>query len=85
MEEYWQTGRPRDRGYATWWMYGTYPGSTAIMVWRPDGINIAAVFNGRNGTTHAEIRSALENVVSQVFNVSPYRFSTSLNGAVPVK
>ena len=85
MEEYWQTGRPRDRGYASWWMYGTYPGSTAIMVWRPDGINIAAVFNGRNGTTHAEIRSALENVVSQVFNESPYRFSTSLNGAVPVK
>jgi len=85
MEEYWQTGSPRGRGYGSWWMYGTRPGSTAIMVWRPDGINIAAVFNGRNSTTHAEIRSALEEVVNQVFNQSPYRFSTSLNGAVPGK
>lgn len=77
MEEYWQTGQPRGRSYATWWMYGTMPGSTAIMVWRPDGLNIAAVFNGRNGTKHEEIRSALEEVATQVFIGSPYRFIVS--------
>jgi len=75
MEEYWLTGRPRDRGIPTWWMYGTYSGSTAIMAWEPNGINIAAVFNGRNETTHDEIRAALEVVVSQVLSESPYRFS----------
>jgi len=68
MEEYWQTGRPRNGGYGGWWMYGTMPGSTAIMVWRLDGINIAAVFNGRNGTKHEEIRAALEEVVNQVLS-----------------
>jgi CubicO group peptidase (beta-lactamase class C family) len=83
MEEYWQTGRPRDRTYATWWMYGTMPGSTAIMVWRPDGLNLAAVFNGRNGTKHEEIRAALEEVASQVFSGSPYRFTVSGSTNVP--
>jgi CubicO group peptidase (beta-lactamase class C family) len=83
MEEYWQTGRPRDNASPLWWMYGTYEGCTAIMVWERDGINLAAVFNGRNGTTHEEIRSALEDVVSQVFSESPYRFSASRQAAGP--
>ena len=47
------------------------------MVWRSDGINIAAVFNGGNGTTHEEIRAALETAASQLMSESPYRFSTS--------
>jgi CubicO group peptidase (beta-lactamase class C family) len=83
MEEYWQTGKPRDRADDTWWMYGSLNGSTAIMVWRPDGINIAAVFNGRNDTTHDEIRTALEAAASRVFSESPFRFSTSSATNVP--
>jgi len=75
MDEYWLTGRPRGYGYPLWYMYGTLNGSTAIMVWRPDGINIAAVFNGRNETKHEDIQAALESVVTQVFNITPYRFS----------
>ena len=77
MEEYWQSGRPRERGSASWWMYGTMPASTAIMAWRPDGLNIAAVFNSRNGTTHDEIRAALEAAASQALSESPYRFTAS--------
>jgi hypothetical protein len=77
MDEYWMTGRPRTRGYPMWYMYGTMPGSTAIMVWRSDGLNIVAVFNGRNGTKHEEIQAALEAVVVNAFNVSPFRFSSS--------
>jgi len=83
MEEYWQTGKPRDISNDTWWMYGSLNGSTAIMVWRSDGINIAAVFNGRNGTTHEEIRAALETAASQLMSESPYRFSTSGATNVP--
>jgi hypothetical protein len=77
MDEYWMTGRPRVRGFPYWYMYGTMPGSTALMVWRPDGINIAAVFNGRNGTKHEDIQAALEAVVVNAFNTSPFRFSPS--------
>jgi len=76
MDEYWMTGRPRVRGYPMWYMYGTMPGSTALMVWRTDGINIAAVFNGRNGTKHEDIQAALEAVVVNAFNTSPFRFSS---------
>jgi hypothetical protein len=64
MNEYWLTGKPRDAGHPLWVMYGSLQGSTAIMVWRPDGVNIAALFNGRNETQHDEIRAALEGVVN---------------------
>jgi len=77
MEEYWLTGRPRDFSYPLWVMDGSLPGSTAIMFWRPDGINIAAVFNGRNDTKHAEIQSALSDAVNQILTQSPERFSAS--------
>ena len=81
MEEYWLTGRPRDDANPLWYMYGSLPGSTAVMVWRADGINIAAVFNGRNGTTNAEVRSALGDAVDQVLKDFPDRFSVPLAGA----
>jgi hypothetical protein len=85
MDEYWMTGRPRYGGNFLMWMYGTFDGSTAIMVWRPDGINLAAVFNGRNGTTHDEIRAALESAVNQVLQETPDRFSASWNGPDPAQ
>jgi CubicO group peptidase (beta-lactamase class C family) len=65
MEDYWLTGEPRTSGNPLWVMYGSLPGSTALMIWRPDGMNIAAIFNGRNETTHDEIRAALEAAVKQ--------------------
>jgi Beta-lactamase len=65
MDEYWYTGKPRDHDHPLWVKYGSLPGSTAVMVWRQDSINIAAVFNGRNATTNDEIRTALENVVNE--------------------
>jgi CubicO group peptidase (beta-lactamase class C family) len=64
MDEYWLTGHPRNSGQV-WVMYGSLPGSTTIMVWRPDGLNLAANFNGRNQTTHDEIKVALENAIDQ--------------------
>jgi hypothetical protein len=85
MEEYWLTGRPRDDANPLWYMYGSLRGSTAVMVWRADGINIAVVFNGRNGTTNAEVRSALGDAVDQVLKDFPDRFSVPLEGAVLAK
>lgn len=65
MDEYWLTGYPRSSGQV-WVMYGSLPGSTAIMVWHSDGINLVANFNGRNQTQHDEIKLALEKAIDQV-------------------
>lgn len=59
-------GEPRDNGNPLWIMYGSLPGSTAIMVRRPDGTEIAALFNGRNSVTHDEIRKDLEAVIERL-------------------
>jgi CubicO group peptidase (beta-lactamase class C family) len=77
MDDYWLTGRPRIRGNPKWFMYGTLPGSTALMLWEPDGINIAAVFNGRNDTRHEDIQAALEAAVTRILSESPDRLSVS--------
>jgi len=66
MRSYWLTGEPRDSGNPLWVMYGSLPGSTAIMVWRPDGTDIAALFNSRASATHDEIRAELERVVESL-------------------
>jgi N-acyl-D-amino-acid deacylase len=66
MKAYWLTGEPRDNGNPLWIMYGSLPGSTAIMVWRPDGADIVALFNGRSSVTHDEIRKDLEEVIERL-------------------
>jgi N-acyl-D-amino-acid deacylase len=66
MNSYWLTGEPRDNGNPLWIMYGSLPGSTAIMVWRSDGIDIVALFNGRGSVSHDEISRDLQAVISRV-------------------
>jgi CubicO group peptidase (beta-lactamase class C family) len=67
MERYWLTGEPRKEGNPYWVMYGSLDGSTAMMVWRSDGINLVALFNGRGGGVgHDEIKNDLEKVIDQI-------------------
>ena len=66
MRRYWLDGDPRDTGNQRWAWYGGLPGSTSMMIWWPDGIDIAVLFNGRANVAHAEIRQALENVIVRV-------------------
>jgi CubicO group peptidase (beta-lactamase class C family) len=47
MRCFWLDGRPRDNGNPLWVMGGSWDNSTTLMIWRPDGINIAWSFNGR--------------------------------------
>jgi CubicO group peptidase (beta-lactamase class C family) len=64
MHHYWFAGEPRDNGNPLWIRYGSLPGSTALMIWRPDGIDIAAIFNGRHkDVSHDEISRQLQQVV----------------------
>jgi CubicO group peptidase (beta-lactamase class C family) len=66
MHSYWLTGEPRDSGNPLWVMYGSLDGSTAIMVWRPDGIDLVALFNGRGSVTHDEISRDLQAVIERL-------------------
>ncbi|MDX1969906.1 MAG: serine hydrolase domain-containing protein [Planctomycetaceae bacterium] len=65
MTHFWGSGSPRDRSNQTWAMYGSLPGSTAMMVWRSDGIDIAAIFNGRGKPTHDQIKGDLELMIGK--------------------
>lgn len=66
MHRYWLTGEPRDSGNPLWVMYGSLDGSTAIMVWRPDGIDLVALFNGRSSVTHDEISRDIQAIVDRL-------------------
>jgi CubicO group peptidase (beta-lactamase class C family) len=67
MRRYWYGGEPRNNGNPLWIRYGSLPGSTAIMIWRSDGIDIAALFNGRhNDVSHDEISQAVQQVIEQM-------------------
>jgi N-acyl-D-amino-acid deacylase len=68
MRFYWLTGEPRDQGNPLWIMYGSLPGSTALMIWRSDGIDIAALFNGRGAASLDEIRKDLEEAIERLKN-----------------
>ncbi|MHC4289153.1 MAG: serine hydrolase [Planctomycetota bacterium] len=67
MERFWLTGEPRREGNPYWVMYGSLDGSTAMMVWRSDGINLVALFNGRSSNVgHDEIKNDLEKIIDQI-------------------
>jgi hypothetical protein len=66
MECYWFTGAPRDNSNPTWQKDGSLPGSTAMMLWRPDGINLVFLFNGRGKVSHEEIKRDLEQVINRL-------------------
>ena len=66
MRNYWLTGEPRDSGNPLWVMYGSLDGSTAIMVWRPDGIDLVALFNGRGSVSQDEISRDLQVVIDRL-------------------
>jgi CubicO group peptidase (beta-lactamase class C family) len=66
MQCFWLTGEPRDQSNPTWTMYGSLPTSTALMLWRSDGINVAAVFNGRGNDSHDRIKQDLEAVIERL-------------------
>jgi hypothetical protein len=66
MAHYWMTGEPRNEGNPLWVMHGSLPGSTAIMIWRPDGTDVVALFNGRRKATHEQIQKKLEAALDKI-------------------
>ncbi len=66
MRHFWLTGEPRDNGNPLWRMDGSLPGSTAMMLWRSDGIDVAFIFNGRGNASHDEIVKELEQALEKL-------------------
>jgi CubicO group peptidase (beta-lactamase class C family) len=66
MKYYWFGGEPRDNGNPWWERDGSLPGSTAMMLWRSDGIDLVFIFNGRGATAHKEIRTELESALDKI-------------------
>jgi CubicO group peptidase (beta-lactamase class C family) len=69
MHHFWLSGEPRDNGNSRWQMNGSLPGSTALMLWRRDGIDLAAIFNGSGNASHDVIRKDLEEALKQTPSV----------------
>jgi CubicO group peptidase (beta-lactamase class C family) len=68
MRHYWFGGEPRDGGNPLWQKNGSMPGSTAMMLWRPDGINLVYIFNGRrDNVSHDDIKRDLEEALKRRF------------------
>jgi CubicO group peptidase (beta-lactamase class C family) len=66
MRYFWLTGERRDKGNPLWRMHGSLPNSTACMLWRSDGIDVAFLFNGRGQASHDDIVRDLENVIESL-------------------
>jgi CubicO group peptidase (beta-lactamase class C family) len=57
-QAYWYDGAPRSGNGQDWVSFGSLDGTFAILRWRPDGVNMAAIFNNRDCTAcpaHEEI------------------------------
>ncbi|HEV3259408.1 MAG TPA: serine hydrolase domain-containing protein [Gemmataceae bacterium] len=46
-DAYWLSGEPRKGNGETWTFFGSLPGTHAMVMQRPDGVNVAALFNQR--------------------------------------
>jgi CubicO group peptidase (beta-lactamase class C family) len=70
MRQFWLTGEPRDRSRLIWQMNGSLPGSTSMMLWRPDGLDLVFLFNGRGDASHEEIKKELEAALRSASKMS---------------
>lgn len=59
-QSYWLTGEPRTGNGYNWIFFGSLPGTHSMLLWRPDGINIAVLFNQRTDSSGLKYDSILD-------------------------
>ena len=59
LDAYWITGEPRKAGNATLTFFGSLPGTSSMVYQRPDGLNVAVLFNNRTG---ADLNPLLDTI-----------------------
>jgi N-acyl-D-amino-acid deacylase len=66
-QAYWFDGAPRSGDGQDWVSFGSLDGTFAMLRWRPDGVNIAAMFNSRDhGPNHEDIWPELDAAADSV-------------------
>lgn len=65
MNDYWLNGEPRESTDGEWVYFGSLPGSFAMVTQRPDGVDVAALFNRRTGDAEG-IHPILSNAIAEV-------------------
>ncbi len=69
MDAYWMSGEPRKGGQATYAFFGSMPGTWTMLLQRPDGFNVAALFNQRSdptGLNYELIRDAMDRAADSL-------------------
>lgn len=69
LDAYWMDGQPRKGGTGDWTFFGSLPGTWALVRQRPDGVNMAALFNQRShppGLKNETIREALDEAATRI-------------------
>jgi len=78
MHAYWISGEPRREGQKqNWVFFGSLPGTTAMAMQRPSGLDIAALFNGPDGKSREreaclpQLREALSKAAAETLERPP--------------
>jgi CubicO group peptidase (beta-lactamase class C family) len=75
LEKYWISGDPRQPGQkAGYTFYGSLPGTTAVAIQRPDGINVTAIANRRDkagSEWNNELKAAIDFTLAEILKPSP--------------
>lgn len=61
-QNYWLTGEPRNGNGQNWIFFGSLPGTHSMLFWRPDGINIAVLFNQRTDSSGLKYDSIIDEM-----------------------
>ena len=73
LKSYWISGerRPPTAKGQQWTFYGSLPGTTAMVLQRPDGIDVAVLMNGRRDESFMEDLDALRKDVTMAIDAIP--------------
>jgi N-acyl-D-amino-acid deacylase len=73
MKSYWVSGHRRGPGEKGqhWLFYGSLPGTTAMVMQRPDGIDVAVLLNGRRDASFTEDNDTLRKAVTAAIDAIP--------------
>src|SRR5207237_3799977 len=75
LQAYWMDGSVRSAGSQNSWFFGNLPGTFTFVIQRPDGVNIAVLFNqhgktltqdGKTWNEYEDIEGVLNNVTDGI-------------------
>jgi N-acyl-D-amino-acid deacylase len=69
LDHYWCSGEPRrPRQRQSWIFFGSLPGTTSMVRQRPDGYNIAALYNNRRDDSYEKDDAQLQSLVDKAID-----------------